>query len=214
MLLPPGAKLLMIGDSVTDVERARPVGERASGLGQGYVSLVDALVATALPDHGLRVLNVGTSGDTVRHLEARWEGDVLGHRPDWVSVMIGINDVWRQFDSPRETKAHVLLPEFEATLTRLVDRTLPGVNGMILMTPFFVEPNRSDPMRALMDRYGGAVRRVAEARGTAFADTQAAFDRLLAHVEPAAIAPDRVHPSHIGHMVLARTFLQAIGFAG
>ena len=108
------------------------------------------------------MINMGISGNQARDLEARWETDVMAHRPDWVSVLIGINDVWRQFDSPYMPETHVSPEDFEAACTRLIERTLPHVQGMILMSPYFMEPNRLDPMRARMDEYGVIVRRLAE----------------------------------------------------
>jgi len=214
MKLNPRDKLLMIGDSITDCERQRPVGEgRPDTLGNGYVALVNAMLQAAHPELQIRVVNMGISGNTVRDLKARWESDVMAHRPDWVSVMIGINDVWRQFDTPLVPERHVYPDEYEATLDELVRRTLPHVKGMVLMTPFYIEPHRGDPMRAMMDRYGAIVRKTAERHGTLFADTQAAFDRLLEHHYPGAVAHDRVHPNLIGHYVLARTFLGALGFS-
>src|SRR3954452_17883523 len=94
----PNSKLLMIGDSITDCERARPVGEGLfAALGKGYVSLVDALLGATYPEREIRVVNMGSSGNTVRDLKSRWRTDVLDLRPDWLSMMIGINDVWRQF---------------------------------------------------------------------------------------------------------------------
>ncbi len=63
-----------------------------------------------------------------------------------------------------------------------------------------------------MDQYGAIVKDIAQRHGTILVDTQAAFDRLLAHWYPAALAWDRVHPNHIGHMTIARAFLEAIGF--
>jgi lysophospholipase L1-like esterase len=203
----------MIGDSVTDCERARPVGEGLFGaIGKGYAANVDALLGAAYPDYAVRVVNVGSSGNNVRDLKARWQTDVLDLQPDWLSVMIGINDVWRQFDIPRQPEAHVLLDEYEATLDALIAQTVSRVTGIVLMTPFYIEPNPADAMRAAMDRYGAAVQRVAAKHGTRFVDTQAAFNALLAHCHSASIAWDRVHPNHIGHMVLARAFLQAVGF--
>ncbi len=92
-------------------------------------------------------------------------------------------------------------------------RTQPTVKGMVLMTPFYIEPNRQDAMRARMDQYGAVVRELAQSHNTLFVDTQAAFDAALAHYYPATLAWDRVHPTHIGHMVLARAFLNAVGFA-
>ena len=206
-------KLLMIGDSITDCERLRPVGEgKPEALGNGYVALVDAMLRAARPDLQIRVVNMGISGNTVRDLKERWETDVMNLSPDWVSVMIGINDVWRQFDRPHIPERHVYPDEYEATLDELVRRTLPHVKGMLLLTPFYIEPSRSDPMRAMMDRYGTIVRRTAERHGTMFADTQAAFDRLLERLYPAVLAPDRVHPNLTGHYVLARAFLAALDF--
>lgn len=204
-------KLVMIGDSITDCGRKQPIGEGLfEGLGRGYVSLVDAFLTASYPDCGIRVINTGTSGNTVRDLTARWQTDVLDLKPDWVSIMIGINDVWRQFDQPLITESHVYLDEYERTLSKLVEQTRPLVQGLVLMTPFYLEPNRSDPMRATMDEYGAVVRRIAETTDSLFVDTQAAFDRLLTHVYPATLAWDRVHPTVAGHLVLAQAFLQAV----
>jgi lysophospholipase L1-like esterase len=101
MKIEPGSKLVMIGDSITDAERARPVGEGLfSAQGRGYVSMVDALLGAVYPRHAIRVVNMGVSGNTVRDLKARWQTDVLDLKPDWLSILIGDNDVWRQFDTP------------------------------------------------------------------------------------------------------------------
>jgi lysophospholipase L1-like esterase len=208
-----GQRLLMIGDSITDCERKHPYGEGVfQGVGKGYVALVDALLQTAYPERNIRVTNMGIGGNTVRDLKARWNRDVLDLKPDWLSVMIGINDVWRQFDQPAIPESHVGLEEYEKTLGELVDMTLPGLQGLVLMTPFYIEPNPEDAMRKRMDEYGRAVRRVAERYGAIFVDTQAAFAPALNFMHPTALASDRVHPSLAGHMMIARAFLQAIGF--
>ena len=214
MKLTKNDTLLMIGDSITDAGRAQPVGEGLFGaLGTGYVSLVDAMLNAWQPELAIRIINMGTGGHTVRDLAGRWQGDVLDRRPDWVSVMIGTNDVWRQFDSPTRPEGHVLPDEYARTLDDLVTRTLPAVKGMVLLTPFYLEPIRTDAMRARMDEYGAVVRETAEAHGTLVVDTQAAFDAVLAHQYSATLAWDRVHPSVTGHMVLARAFLNALDFA-
>ncbi len=208
-----GEKLLLIGDSITDCGRARPVGEGSgAGLGQGYALIIDALLGCCYPELGLRVVNMGTSGNQVRHLESRWQADVLDLQPDWLSIMIGINDVWRRFDSPLRTEEHVPLAEFGERLESLVSGMKGRVKGVILMTPYFLEPNLADPMRIAMDEYGAAVRRIACKHGTIFVDTQAAFDAILAHTHPMNLAWDRIHPGATGHAVLARAFLDAVGF--
>lgn len=213
LMIKPSQKLLMVGDSVTDCDRARPIGEGLFGaVGKGYVQLVDSLLSTSYPAHHIRVVNVGSSGNTVLDLKARWQADVIAQKPDWVSIMIGINDVWRQFDLPRQTEIHVLPKVYAATLDQLVRQTKPKVAGLVLMTPFYIEPNPADAMRERMDEYGELVRQVATKHKVRFVDTQAAFNRLLVHSHSAAIAWDRVHPNHVGHQALARAFLESVGF--
>jgi lysophospholipase L1-like esterase len=213
MKIAKGQKLVMIGDSITDMGRTRPVGEGTeTALGTGYVADVDALLGAVYPHLAVRVVNQGVGGDTVRHLKARWQTDVLDLHPDWLSVMIGINDVWRQYDCPRQPELHVYIEEYEETLDALVAQTVPAVKAMALMTPFYLEPNRKDPMRATMDRYGAVLRKLARKHDVIFVDTQAALDRALKHYYPATLARDRVHVDRVGHMVLARAFLDAVGF--
>ncbi|MHA6483484.1 SGNH/GDSL hydrolase family protein [Paenibacillus sp. strain BS8-2] len=213
MLLGPKSKLIMIGDSITDCERARPIGEGLFGAtGKGYVSMVEALLTSTYPEYGIRVVNMGISGNTVRNLKERWETDVLELKPDWLSIMIGTNDVWRQFDLPGHSEKHVNIEEYEATLEELVQRTKPALQGLVLMTPFYIEPNASDAMRRKMDQYGEIVKKVADKYDAKFVDTQAAFNKVLDHLYPATLAWDRVHPNQSGHALLARSFLQAIGY--
>src|SRR5688572_16225334 len=83
-------KLLFIGDSITDCGWA---GEPEC-MGSGYVRLVRDWLRAADPANAPQVLNRGISGHKVTDLAARWQKDVLDHRPDVVSVKIGINDVW------------------------------------------------------------------------------------------------------------------------
>ncbi|MEI8340553.1 MAG: SGNH/GDSL hydrolase family protein [Verrucomicrobiota bacterium] len=203
----------MIGDSITDCGRSHPAGEGLfDALGKGYVCFVDALVQAIAPEQRIRIINRGLCGNTIRDLKARWREDVLDLKPDWVSVMIGINDVWRQFDSPLQAELIVLPCEYEAIFEELIQSTLPRLKGMVIMTPYFIEPNRSDPMRTMMDHYGAICRRLAEKYGTHFVDTQSAFDAALEHLHPMSLAWDRVHPVATGHMILARSFLRTVGF--
>lgn len=213
MLLQKSQKLLFIGDSITDCERAKPAGEGLFGaLGKGYVSLVDALLQAVYPELGIRVVNVGSSGNNVVDLQARWQEDVLDRKPDWLSIMIGTNDIWRQYDTPFIKDWHVYADKYEETLRQLVEQTKPRVSQLVLMTPFYLESNKQDAMRRTMDEYGAIVKKIAEQYGVLFVDTQAAFDIVLKELYSATLAWDRVHPSQAGHMVLARAFLNKIGF--
>ena len=208
MLFGTGQTILFIGDSITDAGRRAA----AAPYGNGYVGLVRSLLLARYPALGLRVVNRGVGGDTVRDLATRWARDVLAERPDWLAVMIGINDVWRQFgDRPAEA---VPLAEYDATLHRLLDRArAAGDPRLILLTPYLIEPDPADPMRRRMDEYGAAVLRIAEDYGAVAVNTQAGFDAALATTAPVDWAPDRVHPDGPGHAVIALALLRAIGFA-
>jgi lysophospholipase L1-like esterase len=213
VLLKKGEKLLFIGDSITDCDREKPTGEGLFGaLGKGYVSLVDAMLQAVYPELGIRVVNTGLSGNNVLDLQARWQEDVLDRKPDWLSIMIGTNDVWRQYDTPFIPEWHVYADKYEATLRSLVEKTKPHVSNLVLMTPFYVESNEQDAMRRTMDEYGAIVKKIAEQTGSLFVDTQAAFNKVLQELYAATLAWDRVHPTQAGHVVLARAFLNKIGF--
>ena len=212
MLFEKGDTVLFIGDSISDYDRARPVGEGlGNAWGTSYVSNVGALLGCMYPELGLRVVNMGISGNQVRDLDARWKTDVMDRKPDWVSVLIGINDVWRQFDCPYMPETHVSPEEFEATYEKLIQNTLPSLKGMILMTPYFMEPNRADAMRARMDVYGAIVKKLAEKYHCVFVDLQEAWDDLFRYMHPCNIAWDRIHPNQVGCMYIAKQFLKAVG---
>lgn len=164
------------------------------------------------PEEHLRVVNMGIDGNQCRDLEKRWQTDVMEQKPDWVSVLIGINDVWRQFDEPEIVEDHVSPEDFRATYERLIVRTLPHVKGMILMTPYFMEPNVRDTMRARMDEFGSIVKDLAAKYNLICVDLQAGWDRLFEHMHPTAIAWDRIHPNQSGCMYIAKQFLSAVGF--
>ena len=205
------SKLLMIGDSITDADRARPIGE-GGGLGNGYVSQVNALLGATYPDRRIRVLNLGIGGNTVLDLKSRWHSDVQDLKPDWLSIMIGINDVWRQFDRPEQPETHIDLAMYEKELEALVAQTKPLLKGLVLMTPFYIEPSAEEPLRARMDLYGAVVKKLAAKHDAIFVDVQAAFNHVLEHGHSSALAWDRIHPGSVGHMVIARAFLQGVGF--
>lgn len=212
MLLETNTTLLFTGDSITDADRARPVGtDFFNGLGRNYASHVNSLLTAWRPEAKIRVLNTGISGNTSRDLLARWQTDVLALKPDSVSVMIGINDIWRQFDNPLAPEMAVFPGEYRENLTKIIELSQSSVQRVILMTPFFIEPRRDDPMRARVDEYGCILKELAEKYGLPLVDCQAAMDAVCLHIPTANLSWDRVHPTVAGHMVLAKAFCEATG---
>jgi lysophospholipase L1-like esterase len=206
-------RIVFAGDSVTEMGSQNPVGEGLfDSLGFGYVRMVENLLMSVYPEYNIRVTNSGIGGNTSRDLLNRWERDVLNLNPDWVSIMIGINDVWRQFDTPSIRERAVDPKDYEKNVENMILSLQGRVKGIFLMTPYYMEPNPADRMRARMDEYGAACRRLADKYGCVFIDTQAMFDRYFAHQHSCYIAWDRVHPNQIGATLIAREFLKHCGF--
>ena len=215
MLIQPNSRRLFIGESITDCGRKRPIGQGGfdQALGNGYVSLVDAALAAVYPDYAISTINMGINGDTVHDLKYRWTRDVLDLKPDWLSILIGINDVWQQFNQLWQSEGQDAVDSFAQTLDELVGQVRPSVKGLILMTPYFLEPDPLEPMRAMMDQYGAAVGEVAARHEALLVDSQADFNPVIDKVDPLKLAMDRVHINLAGHMVLARAFLREVGFS-
>lgn len=214
MKIKPGSKLLFIGDSITSGGRNLNLpgeGRTDDAYGSGYVLFVKSLLESMHPASNIRVVNKGISGNTVRDLAARWQADVLDFGPDWLSVMIGINDVWRQFDTPLRTEIHVALEEYTSTLRTLLAAVRSSLKGLVVCSPYVIDANASDPMRDAMDRYGQAARSLAKEFDATFVDMQATFDIYLRHHHPNQLCWDRIHPSATGHMLIAKAWLDAVG---
>ncbi len=207
-------RIVFAGDSITDMGSTLPVGDGSlwDALGRSYVRIVDNMLAAYYPEVRVRVTNSGVNGNSSRDLLERWQRDVLDLEPDYVSVCIGGNDCWRQFDSPAQKDQHIMPDEYEANLRKMIEMTLPKVKGMFILSPYYMEPNKADPMRARMDDYGAVCKKLADEYGCIFVDLQAMFDRYFRHRHSSFIAWDRIHPNQVGATVIAREFLFHCGF--
>lgn len=206
-------RIVFTGDSVTDMQRARPVGEGLfDNLGHGYVRVIDNMLNAWYPERAIRVSNTGTDGNTSRDLKERFQSDVIDLNPQWVSICIGINDVWRQFDSPSIVDSHVYPDEYERNLEEMIISLKGRVKGIFVMSPYYMEPNKEDPMRSRMDMYGCICKKLSEKHQCKFIDLQNVFDEYLKYRHSAYIAWDRVHPNKVGATLIARAFLKECEF--
>ncbi len=206
-------RIVFAGDSVTDMDSVKPVGEGLfDNLGKGYVRIVDNMLAAVYPEIKVRVTNSGISGNTSRDLLERYERDVVSLNPDWVSICIGINDVWRQFDSPAMTDAQVFPDEYESNVEQMILQVKDKVKGIFILSPYYMEPNREDAMRARMNEYVAICRKLAEKHGCVFVDFQKLYEDYCKVRHSTFIAWDRVHPNTVGATLMARAFLDQCGF--
>lgn len=205
-------RIVFAGDSVTDAGSINPVGEAYNQLGGGYVNIIHAMLAACYPEIMVRVTNSGVSGDTSRMLLARFQRDVVDLAPQWVSICIGINDVWRQFDRPAAREYHVLPEEYRGNIEQMINMVKPAVKGIFLASPYYMVLDTTEPMRARMDEYTAICRELAQKHGCVFLDFQRMFDEYLAQRTFYSVSSDRVHPNLTGATLMAREFLKAFGF--
>lgn len=214
MLFKDYETIVFAGDSVTDMGSTQPVGDSPlwDALGNGYVREVDSLLNAFYPEVHVRVVNSGVNGNSSADMLERWQRDVLDLKPDYVSLLIGANDVWRQFDSPCHTGQHIMPEDTEQNIRKMIEMTIGKVKKMFLISPYFMEPNREDPMRIRMDEYGSICKSLAREYGLEYVDFQGAYDKYFKFRHPSSIAWDRIHPNRVGGTVMAREFLSHCGF--
>lgn len=190
-------RLVFAGDSITDAGRLR---SDDRSLGDGYVSLIARDLAAQGAD--VVAINRGISGDRAVDLERRWEHDVLAEEPDVLTVYVGVNDMWRRFDSDDPTSEEA----FEATYRRLLEPV--RATSLLLIEPYFV-PVRPE-QRAWLDDLAGkraVVARLADEKGAQLVLLHDAVSRAAAEQGAAAIVPDGVHPTPLGSRIIADAWL-------
>ncbi|MCQ2433375.1 MAG: SGNH/GDSL hydrolase family protein [Clostridia bacterium] len=213
MIFENGDRIIFAGDSVTDMGSSQPVGEGLfDNVGRSYVRIIENMLSAYYPEIFIRVTNAGISGNTSRDLLNRWERDVLNLNPQWVSICIGINDIWRQFDTPAMPDYAVTPEEYEANVEKMIVSVKDKVKGVFLVTPYYIEPNSEDMMRRRMNDYVAICYKLAEKHGCTLIDFQKMYEDYCKIRHSSYIAWDRVHPNQIGATLMARTFLDACGF--
>ncbi len=201
-----GQTLVCFGDSITQNS-------------VGYCPMIAALIAANYPHRGIRVVNAGIGGNKIHDLLGRVDRDVLAHKPDWVTVSIGINDVWHGLANGG--KGGVPLGEYRAGLETLLDRLAAGGARVVLLPPTVIDEDPQSAGNVALRGFRAAVREVGAARGLLIAPTDRDLDTALgANLTLSDVAPgktltsDGVHLRGPGDAVLAVAVLKTLGFFG
>ncbi len=204
-----GDRILFQGDSVTDCDRDR---SDSYSLGSGYPALIAAYLWSRFPDLKLKILNRGVSGDRVYDLARRWEGDCIKLKPDWISILIGINDTWRRFDR------NIISPieEFEKTYRQLLDQVVEHTQArLVLCEPFVLSfPVDRRAWRPDLNPRIEVVRQLAAEYSAILVPLDGIFAAACTKAEPAFWAADGVHPTLAGHGLIAKAWLEAVSDRG
>ena len=139
--LKPDDTIVFIGDSITDAGRLEPA---YRPFGFGYVNFVANNLLAKYPEYNLGIINTGISGNSIRDLNERWQKDCLDHKPDILSVLIGINDLCRLYTGSPDRA--VPLDEYKLTYKRLLSQVKEKFScRMVLIEPFMFCGDKKNP---------------------------------------------------------------------
>ena len=213
-----GQIILFQGDSVTDCGRNRRnrdgslggITPRNMALGSGYPLKIKLMYDILFKDNKVRFINRAVSGDRIRNLIERYDRDVKAVCPDFMSVLIGVNDTWRRFDSGDYTSEERFRSEYDAFLS-MVKSDFPDI-GLLIIEPFAFTQH---PDRLGWDEDLAGKRRVAKEMadkyGAFFMPAHDIMQENLEHFDLLSLSPDGVHPAPQGHAVLATSYMKTLG---
>ena len=209
ILFNSGEVILFQGDSITDAGRRDATS--ADGLGSGYVAIIRGLMAERHPSLNLRFLNRGVSGDRSEELLKRWDADCLELKPAWLSIMVGVNDVWRKRVQSNGQR-HIPLPEFQANYVKLIEQAKTAkISRLVLVSPTTIDDDPESDLNQLLTSYDDVVRELAQQYAAIYVPAR---ERLLAaihSVPDVKWTTDGCHPTVAGHAVIADAWLEAVG---
>lgn len=201
--------ILFQGDSITD-------SVRGTGLGHGYALLTTAQLGYEYPNE-YTFYNRGVCGNRIVDLYARIKQDMINLKPDYLSILIGVNDVWQELDSQNGVDAE----KFEHIYCMLIQElkaALPQVKIMIL-EPFCLEASATKNTEAFPDKWNvfhtevakraQKAKNVAQKYGLKFVPLQEKFDAAAKSASNDYWLYDGVHPTAKGHELIKREWIKA-----
>ena len=100
--LADGAVVLFQGDSITDAHRDKNKHQSRANdpraLGDGYPFVIAGQLLRKYPAKKLKFFNRGISGNRVPNLQKRWKKDCIDMKPDLISILVGVNDIWHKMN--------------------------------------------------------------------------------------------------------------------
>ncbi|MHB8902017.1 MAG: SGNH/GDSL hydrolase family protein [Thermoguttaceae bacterium] len=200
------------GDSITDAGRDRNGGaaNNAQGLGRGYPSLIGGALLAEYPEKQLTVYNRGISGNKVPDLAARWQADAIDLKPDVLSILIGVNDLWHKLSG----KYNGTVADYEKGYRELLEQTLeklPGVR-LVICEPFVLRCGAvNDTWFPEFEQRRAVANKLAEELKLDRVPFQSMFDEAVKLAGPEYWAGDGVHPTLAGHALMAKTWREVVG---
>ena len=205
-------RILFQGDSITDAGRYR---EDPSNLGQGYPNFVAGRLGLQNPGR-YDFYNRGISGSRIVDLYARIKSDILNLHPDYMSILIGVNDVWHE----KDWKNGVSSSKFKKIYSMLLEEVkeeLPDIK-MMLLEPFVLSgPATESSISWFREEVGLraiAVKELAAEYNMLFVPLQEDLDKLVELAPATYWLGDGVHPTVYFHQYLTDKWIDSFNTFG
>lgn len=195
-------RIVFFGDSITDCNRdyEAEIGTE-SQLGDGYVKYINAELFI---NYGFQyqLINQGVNGNRITDLLNRIE-EVVHLRPEKVFIMIGINDIWRHFDSQFMDILQIEEDVFRESYEKIISVFLKNNIKLYISSAYYLEQDQSNMMRIKLNRYNEITKDLCQKYGIPFLDMQREMDELMKRYSSYIFSHDQVHMNYLGNYVLA-----------
>jgi len=200
--------ILFQGDSITDYHRDR---NSISDLGKGYPNLVGSALGFENPGKYV-FIDKGISGNRIVDVYARIKDDILNLKPDVMSILIGVNDVWHEYDWNNGISTAKFEKLYRIMLDEILEQ-LPDIKIMI-MEPFCLlgpatEKNWDKGFEQEVKDKAAVAKKIADEYKLTYIPLQSKFDEAAKSTENTYWLYDGVHPSTAGNELIKREWLKA-----
>ena len=204
--------ILFQGDSITDAGRNKEDNtfNNPRALGSGYAVLAAAALLEKYAALQLKIYNKGISGNKVFQLAERWDKDCLDIKPDVLSILIGVNDIWHKLNGQYNGTPEIYKRDYIALLER-TRKALPNVK-LVICEPFAVKGVKAvdDKWYPEFYEYQKAAREIADQFGATFIPFQKVYDEAQKQAPGAYWTGDGVHASLAGAQLMASAWMNGV----
>jgi len=201
-------RILFQGDSITDAKRNR---DDENSINTGYVHLVASQLLKKYPGE-LEFFNRGIGGNRIVDVYARIKSDIINLKPDFMTLLIGVNDVWHELELQNGVSEEKFRKLYDMLISEIKE-ALPDIK-IYIMGPFLLKGSATEAEWELFSEEVKKRARVAEEIagkfGLEFISLQDEFDEAIKKMPESYWVRDGVHPLEAGQALIADKLLSVI----
>lgn len=202
-------RILFIGDSITDVKWNRNVNQRFR-LNSYDVYPLQVARALKKKHKGLKFFFKGIASNRTYHLYDRLTKDCISLKPDVIVMLIGVNDAWENYVPEQYPPLLRPLEPHVKEIYRRIKAELPGTK-LISLLPFITSTiEEKQPFHNVLDGFIEKLRSYAMGNADEIIDLQSKFYEAEKTISPVLLSRDSVHPTNLGHSIIANAVLSVI----